>query len=121
MKLEYEVFGAAAPAVHPRGTMISFSTVDFKRGLLRVWIAASIAWVAFVVLAWNLESHDFHSSCSSIDGTQAFAHCPGWPIDQSMVAASVAQGAALALVPPTAVYGLALVLVWVGRGFKPRV
>ncbi len=103
---------------------MSTAPINWQRGLFRVWIVASLLWMAGIVLPNIIGSPPTIRETGS---TPAFD--PSKPYDiigadgtaiHVVPTNSLVNTAALAIVPPICLLGLGLILWWVTKGFKPR-
>lgn len=98
--------------------------MNVKRGLLRLWIAASFLWTVFMVgwglYAWSALSDQWKVvAIGTTEPTNNFLVLL-W-LNKGSALSFIAPHLVLAVAVPLAVLVLSRVAVWVGKGFQPKV
>ncbi len=91
---------------------MSLSTMNWKRGLLRLWAVAAVLWVGFVVYAIVKSVGD--DIARSILAEKLY----GYPQRKIDILFYMSFYSALAFIPPLLLLALGYIGLWVGRGFR---
>lgn len=99
--------------------------MNWRRGLIRVWLAVSGGWVAIVAAFYYFVVHLPRARLAEClktreapgKGNPFDCFSPGGMFDD-LIPQSVVEPILFAVVPPLVVLGLGLVVGWIGRGFR---
>jgi hypothetical protein len=87
-----------------------------SRGLLRLWVVASVLWVLVVGLvawvAWPAHTDFFDAFKSTLPDA------PPWAQPDPLARNDLVLALCFAVVPPVAVFILGMSLLWAVRGFR---
>jgi hypothetical protein len=107
--------------------------MNFHRGLFRLWIVVSIFWVAIIS---GIAYFTFLAPRETAASQQACADariadpklgnpyaCFDGPVsfdDLIPIGPAVTKYVSMAVLPPVALLGFGLIVMWVGRGFRAK-